>query len=184
MALNPRHGVLAGYLCEFCPTCVVRVTCGEPEPIFSALTPKWSVPLCRPETFSTVKVELLVVVTFSFDGLRWTREATARTPWGPTNRRPVSLNLSSGLAQVRVIWIDLVAAAIARLCSLLWPCLRMSLKVRGGVWQVSAAPTSFITACSWLESDNPKYLPPVSLAIFSNRCLSVTEEMPTPNPIT
>ena len=65
-------------------------------------TLKRSVPLRSRETLSTVKVELIVFVTFSLPGLL-AREATASRPLLPTSRSPESLNLSSGLAQVSVI---------------------------------------------------------------------------------
>ena len=81
---------------------MVKFTLGAPEPIVVAFTAKWSLPLRRWETLSTVKVELIVFVTFSLAGFLG-REATAIRPLGPVRRRPETLNLSSGLAQVSVI---------------------------------------------------------------------------------
>lgn len=92
-------GSRALHLCLSCPTCVVSVAFGEPEPTFSALTLKRSLPFFSFETLRIVKVELVVVVTFNLLGLRWwrLREAVASRPCLPTSRRPTSLNLSSGL---------------------------------------------------------------------------------------
>jgi hypothetical protein len=79
---------------------------------------------------STVKVVLFVVFTFSLAGGR-RLGATATKPFLPTSRRPVSLNLSSGLLQVSVIWTVFVAAPIVTLCALLWPWPRVSMNWRG-----------------------------------------------------